>query len=103
MKRKIAPQDNASNIVNPNNGASGTNPQYDQNQGNRGEQLNPNRSVSASGEPSYGSESDLLSNLIKKHFGTSTTAPAAPVSSAPTNEGDDIDQGDVYYYDGCGD
>ena len=31
MKRKIDPEDNASNIPNPNHGTNGTNRQYDQN------------------------------------------------------------------------
>lgn len=39
----ITPQNNAANISNANKGTSGTNRQYDQNQGNRGAQLNPNR------------------------------------------------------------
>lgn len=43
MKKKITPQQNASNTKNANKGTAGTNKQYDKNQGNRGEQLNPNR------------------------------------------------------------
>ncbi len=43
MKKKITPEENASNMQNPNKGTPGTNKQYDQNQGNRGKQLNPNR------------------------------------------------------------
>lgn len=44
MSRKtIKPADNESNMSNPNKGSDGTNTQYDQNQGNRGKQLNPNR------------------------------------------------------------
>lgn len=43
MSKTIKPQDNAANIKNANKGTSGTNKQYDKNQGNRGEQLNPNR------------------------------------------------------------
>lgn len=39
----MKPQDNASNTKNPNKGTPGTNRQYDQNQGNRGKQLNPNQ------------------------------------------------------------
>ena len=39
----IEPADNAADIQNPNKGSSGTNKRYDQNQGNRGKQLNPNR------------------------------------------------------------
>ena len=34
-------QDNRANIKNPNRKTDGTNKQYDQNQGNRGKQLNP--------------------------------------------------------------
>ncbi|WP_422449086.1 hypothetical protein [Endozoicomonas sp. ALB091] len=40
---KIKPADNAANMQNPNKGQSGTNLQYDQNQGNRGKQKNPNQ------------------------------------------------------------
>lgn len=43
MTKKITPQENKSNTKNPNKGTSGTNKQYDQNQGNRGKQLNPNK------------------------------------------------------------
>lgn len=43
MSKTIKPQDNAANIKNANKGTSGTNKQYDKSQGNRGEQLNPNR------------------------------------------------------------
>ena len=39
MTGKIAPKDNSSNIKNANKGTSGTNKQYDQNQGNRGKQM----------------------------------------------------------------
>lgn len=41
--QKIAPKDNAANIPNPNKGTPGTNKQYDQAQGNRGKQMNPNQ------------------------------------------------------------
>ncbi len=40
---KIKPQDNSANQQNANKGSNGTNRQYDQNQGNRGKQLNPNQ------------------------------------------------------------
>lgn len=40
MGKKINPNDNSANIKNPNKGTSGTNKQYDQNQGNRGKQIN---------------------------------------------------------------
>lgn len=43
MSDKIKPEDNQANISNANKGSLGTNRQYDQNQGNRGAQLNPNR------------------------------------------------------------
>lgn len=39
MTKKIAPQDNSSNMKNANKGTPGTNKQYDQNQGNRGKQM----------------------------------------------------------------
>lgn len=42
-KRSIPPRNNQANIKNANKGSSGTNRQYDQNQGNRGKQLNPNQ------------------------------------------------------------
>jgi len=38
----IKPQDNTANMPNANRGTSGTNRQYDQVQGNRGKQLDPN-------------------------------------------------------------
>ena len=38
---KIKPEDNAANIPNANKGTPGTNKQYDQNQGNRGKQMDP--------------------------------------------------------------
>lgn len=43
MSDKIKPEDNATNQQNANKGTIGTNKQYDQNKGNRGGQLNPNR------------------------------------------------------------
>ena len=43
MADKITPKDNAANEQNANKGTSGTNRQYDQNEGNRGKQLNPNQ------------------------------------------------------------
>jgi hypothetical protein len=42
-KNKITPLQNESNMQNPNKGTKGTNKQFDQNQGNRGKQLNPNQ------------------------------------------------------------
>jgi len=43
MGKKIKPADNRANQQNPNKGIAGTNRQYDQAQGNRGKQLNPNQ------------------------------------------------------------
>ncbi len=43
MSKKVTPKQNQSNMQNPNKGTSGTNKQYDQNQGNTGKQLNPNQ------------------------------------------------------------
>lgn len=43
MSNKVTPPQNQSNMQNPNKGTEGTNKQYDQNQGNRGKQLNPNQ------------------------------------------------------------
>ena len=37
----MKPQDNSANMRNPNHGTSGTNKQRDQQEGNRGKQLNP--------------------------------------------------------------
>ncbi|MDM5112951.1 hypothetical protein [Aeromonas salmonicida] len=39
----IKPADNNANMQNRNTGSAGTNRQYDQNQGNRGKDMNPNR------------------------------------------------------------
>ncbi|MBF1311109.1 MAG: hypothetical protein HXN20_00090 [Porphyromonas sp.] len=39
----INPRDNQANQQNANKGTAGTNRQYDQAQGNRGKQLNPNQ------------------------------------------------------------
>lgn len=52
---KIKPQDNAANIANKNAGSPGTNRQYDQNQGNRGKQLDPKQGAAAKprGEPRH--------------------------------------------------
>mgnify|MGYP000414178796 CR=1 FL=1 len=43
MSKKIAPTDNQANQKNANKGTDGTNKQYDQAQGNKGKQLNPNQ------------------------------------------------------------
>ena len=42
-KKKITPEQNQSNMQNPNKGMKGTNKQFDQKQGNTGKQLNPNQ------------------------------------------------------------
>jgi hypothetical protein len=43
MSKKISPKDNQSNQQNPNKGTPGANKQYDQAQGNKGTQQNPNQ------------------------------------------------------------
>jgi hypothetical protein len=43
MSKKITPTDNQANQPNSNTGTSGTNKQYDQAQGNKGKQQNPNQ------------------------------------------------------------
>ena len=43
MSKKITPQANQTNLQNANKGSSGTNKQFDQNQGNRGKQMDPNQ------------------------------------------------------------
>lgn len=43
MSKKVSPSNNASNQKNANKGSNGTNKQYDQAQGNRGKQMNPNQ------------------------------------------------------------
>lgn len=43
MSKKITPTDNQANQKNANKGTDGTNKQYDQAQGNKGKQLNPNQ------------------------------------------------------------
>lgn len=40
--KPMSPSDNRSNQGNANKGSRGTNRQYDQAQGNRGKQMNPN-------------------------------------------------------------
>lgn len=45
----MKPKNNNSNLSNANKGSSGTNKQYDQNQGNRGKQLNPNQKPRSKG------------------------------------------------------
>lgn len=85
MKRKIDPRDNASNIVNTNHGTSGTNLQYDQNQGNRGTQLNPNKQPQKSHDSSELSDSELLRKLQKKYFGIPPAPPPVVASSSQTD------------------
>ena len=41
--KPIKPADNQANMQNKNKGTSDTNRQYDQNQGNRRKQMNPNQ------------------------------------------------------------
>ncbi|WP_460885535.1 hypothetical protein, partial [Photobacterium alginatilyticum] len=43
MSKKITPINNSGNQQNSNKGTPGTNRQYDQAQGNRGKQMNPNQ------------------------------------------------------------
>ena len=43
MSKKITPQDNHANQLNPNLGTKGVNKQYAKVHGNRGKQLNPNQ------------------------------------------------------------
>lgn len=56
MSTKIAPKDNSSNIKNGNKGTSGTNLQYDQNQGNRGKQLSENQQSTHAVKPQGGTK-----------------------------------------------
>jgi len=51
--KRIDPRDNQSNQSNPNKGSPGTNRQYDQAQGNRGTQLNPNRTSAAQDDEDF--------------------------------------------------
>lgn len=53
----ICSLDNSANQQNPNKGTTGTNRQYDQAQGNRGKQLNPN-TVSSEDKERPGEEED---------------------------------------------
>ena len=39
----MTPDQSSANQQNANHGTSGTNPQYDKSQGNRGKQMNPNQ------------------------------------------------------------
>ncbi|MBU0746049.1 MAG: hypothetical protein KKB95_05400 [Gammaproteobacteria bacterium] len=64
MKRKIDPKDNANNIRNPNHGTNGTNLQYDQNQGNKGKQLNPNQKRMSTAIPKSGAHTGAT---LEKH------------------------------------
>lgn len=52
MSEHINPSDNSTNQQNPNKGTFGTNKQYDQNQGNRGKQMNPNQKTAISSSES---------------------------------------------------
>lgn len=64
MSKKIAPKDNSANMPNANKGTSGTNRQYDQNQGNRGGQLAGNQS-SASVDKSQGAARGAATGAAK--------------------------------------
>lgn len=46
MSKKLTPQDNHANQLNPNKGNDGVNQQHAKAQGNRGKQLNPNQQKS---------------------------------------------------------
>ena len=46
----MSPSDNSANQQNPNKGTSGTNKAYDQAQGNRGTQQNPNQKGGGGGK-----------------------------------------------------
>lgn len=50
MSKSNKSNDNRANQQNKNKGSFGTNRQYDQAQGNRGKQLNPNRKKEKGGE-----------------------------------------------------
>jgi hypothetical protein len=54
MNKKIAPKDNSANMPNGNKGTLGTNPQYDQAQGNRGKQLAENKQSTHGVKPQGG-------------------------------------------------
>ena len=46
MSKKLTPQDNHANQLNPNKGSDGVNQQYAKVQGNKGKQLNSNQQKS---------------------------------------------------------
>jgi len=53
----MSPDQNSASQQNANKGASGTNPQYDKAQGNRGKQMNPNQSPKGSSKGKGGKPS----------------------------------------------
>jgi len=53
-QKTTTPQDNSANQQNPNKGTSGTNKAYDQAQGNKGTQQNPNQKGGGGGGKSGG-------------------------------------------------
>lgn len=79
MTLKITPQDNASNISNPNIGTPATNRQYDQNQGNRGTQLNPNQQAPNNDDSSEMNDREIFRKLHEKYLGK----PPAPPAPSP--------------------
>ena len=79
-RRPISPQENAANISNSNPDTSGTNIQYDQNQGNRGWQLNPTTPTAAE----LKAADDHITQL------------KAIQARVTRNSSDELDDGDVY-------
>jgi hypothetical protein len=61
----MKPQDNQSNMQNPNKGTSGTNTQHDQNQGNKGKQLNPNQGGKTGGKPIWSKRLVLICGSVR--------------------------------------
>jgi len=68
MNKKINPHDNEANQNNRNKGTSGTNLQFDQAQGNRGKQLNPNQQKVTNRKPPLIETlpPDVVASIIKK-------------------------------------
>ena len=63
-----AVQNNIANMNNTNRGTTGTNLAYDQNQGNRGKQLNPNQQKVTNRKPPLIETlpPDVVASIIKK-------------------------------------
>lgn len=55
----MKPSDNRSNMQNANKGTNGTNRQYDQVHGNRGQQLNPNQCGQGKSAGNHGSHGQV--------------------------------------------